>query len=410
MTNKEKTDMYCGFGAYNNEIGNYEVAIDQFERALIENPKMDIAWNNMGNAKKALRQNKEALLCYQKAIEYSPNRFEFYYHKGLLLIELSRFEEAEKVMQEAVKLDSNNIDINFQLASIYKALKLYDKAIIFYKKCLELSPENPDILKNYIGSLYSSGNILKAEKRMEKYLVFPPKDISWFLIIPYELVAQNKSQEITLYFEKLKNKHNSWYFDWMKGFFYHDLGQLDIAESIYRNVIDNEADNIHSIYNLSQILFHKKEYNESLNLINKCILLGGKQRAYYDLKLNILQQIEAKEEVLKFVVEMEQIFTDDPLNIWFRYGIYLKSITKEYLEAIKIFEKVNEIQENGWSHYQIGLTYNLLGQIDNCLLHLGKAFSMDRSTREDARFFPELDNLRTRKDFNRILTNFDKEA
>ena len=105
---------------------------------------------------------------------------------------------------------------------------------------------------------------------------------------------------------------------------------------------------------------------------------------------------------------MERLFKDDPLNIWFRYGIYLKSVKKEYLEAIEIFEKVNEIQESGCSHYQIGLSYNLLGQIDNCLTHLGKAFSLDRSTREDARFFPELDNIRDRKDFRKILTNFEQ--
>ena len=410
MTNNEKADMYCGFGAFNHERGNYEVAIDQLEKALNENPKMDIAWNNLGNAKKSLRQNEEALDCYQKAIDCSPNRFEFYYHKGLLLIGLSRYGEAEKMLLKAVKLADKNIDIIFQLATTYKALSRHDEAIIYYRKCLELSPENPDVLKNYIGCLYSSGKILEAEKILEKYLIFPTNDISWFLVIPYELIAQNKNQEINLYFEELTNKHHSLYFEWMKGFFYYRVGDLDLAESIYRNVIIKEPENINCLFNLSQVLMPKKEYDEPLRLINKCITLGGKQRAFYDLKLNILQESKSKEAVLKFVMEMEQIFTDDPLNIWFRYGNYLKFHRKEYLEAIKIFEKINNIQENGWSYYQIGLSYNLLNQLDNCLIHLTKAFSMDRSTREDARFFHELDALRNNKDFYRILTNFSKEG
>lgn len=409
MEKNEKADMYCGFGAYNNESGNYEIAIDQFEKALKENPEMDIAWNNLGNAKKSLRQNEEALFCYQKAIECSPTRFEFHYHKALLLIELSRFEEAEKCMKEALNLNSENVDINFQLASIYKKLKQYENAIHYYKKCLDLSPENPDVLKNYIGSIYSSGKMLEAERILEKYAVFPTNDISWFLVIPTELMTQNKDQEIDHYFENLKNKHNTLYFKWMQGFFYHSLKQLDLAESIFRAVLEKEAENINCIYSLSQILCHQKKYEESLNLINKCIAIGGNQRAYYDLKLNIIQHCKTKEEVLKYVVEMEQLFTDDPLNIWFRYGLYLKSIKKEYIEAIKIFEKVNQIQENGWSHYQIGLSYNLLNEMDKCLTHLGKAFSMDRSTREDARFFHELDGIRNSKDFQRILTNFEKE-
>ena len=42
MTKKEKADMFCGFGAYNNEIGNYEVAIDQFEKALIEKLNLEL--------------------------------------------------------------------------------------------------------------------------------------------------------------------------------------------------------------------------------------------------------------------------------------------------------------------------------------------------------------------------------
>jgi tetratricopeptide (TPR) repeat protein len=409
MTKKEKADMFCGFGAYNNEIGNYEVAIDQFEKALIENPDMDIAWNNLGNAKRALRQNEEALLCYQKAIECSPNRFEFYYHKGLLLIELSKFKEAKQVLSEAVKLEKGNIDIHFQLAAVYKVLRLHNDAIESYKRCLELSPENPDILKNYIACLFSSGNKLEAENLINKYSKAHQGDLSWFLIIPHELISQNKADEIDPYFEKLKHQNHSLNFDWLKGFFFQNLGQLDLAESIYREVLNKEPNSIGTIYNLAQLLFQKQEYVESLNLINDCLLKDGNKRIYFDLKLVILQKAKTKEEVLNHVIEMEKIFTSDPLNIWFRYGLFLKSDTKEYEEAIKIFEKVNSIQENGWSHYQIGLTYNLLGQIENCLIHLQKAFSLDRSTREDARFFHELDVIRDRKDFNRILTNFEKE-
>lgn len=409
MTNNEKADMYCGFGAYNNELGNYEVAIDQYEKALQVNPKMDIAWNNLGNAKKSLRQFEEALDCYQKAIDCSPERFEFHYHKGLLLIELSRYDEAKEVLLRAVKLDPENIDLNYQLASTYKVLKRYNEAITYYQKCLALSPGNPDVTKNYIGCVFSSGKASEAEELLKEHLVFPTNDISWFLVIPYELIAEDKVEDIVQYFNALKQQYDPTYFEWMKGFFFQRVGELEIAESIYRGILEKAPENPGCNFNLAQILLKKERYEEALQLVDKCILQDPSQRAYYDAKLVIIEKIKSKEDVLAYTKEMEQIFTDDPLNIWFRYGIYLKSAKKEYVEAIKVFEKVNSIQESGWSHYQIGLSYNLLNQIDHCLTHLRKAFSLDRSTREDARFFPELDVIRHRKDFYSILTNFEKQ-
>ncbi|MEM9819625.1 MAG: tetratricopeptide repeat protein, partial [Bacteroidota bacterium] len=263
MENKEKADVYCGFGAYNNELGNYEVAVDQFERALTVNPKMDIAWNNLGNAKRSLRQFEEALECYQKAIECSPNRFEFYYHKGILLIELSRFNEAEGVLLEAVKLEPENIDLTFQLASVYKVLRQYDEAVTYYQKCRELSPGNPDVLKNYIGSLYSSGKTIAAEALLKQYLTFPTNDISWFFVLPHEFIAEDKVEAVDQYFNVFKNKYDALYFEWMKGFFFQRVGYTALAASIYKGVLEKDRENQNCSYNLAQILFKEERYAES---------------------------------------------------------------------------------------------------------------------------------------------------
>lgn len=410
-TKKEtnNADLYCGFGAHNQEMGNYEIAINQFNKALKENPKYDIVWNNLGNSYASLRKYEKSLECYQKAIECSPERFEFYYHKGILLMQLGRFTEAEPIMDKAIKLNSSNLDAMFNMATISENIKKYDQAAFFAQMCLKMSPNNPQIAQCFARNLYLQGTIESAYKQIDKYLTYPARDLNWYMVVPLALKTLNKENEIDQYFHRLNMKYNTSYFNWVKGIFYLNTKQKDLALEIFTENYNADPNDLTNLYSLTHLEYQNKNYSKALSLTNECILKGGDQRAYWDVRMRILEQIATEEEVYKEVLQKKSIFTDDPLNISFRYGLYLKSTVNKYEEAIKVFKEIDDPQ-SGWSNYQIGLCYNLLKNKEKCLAHLEKAFSIDRSCRDDAIFFSELDNLRDDKQFTRILTFFDDQS
>ena len=53
--------------------GNYEEAIDCFDKALELYPNFAEAYNNKDLALAKLGMNNEAIVCYEMAIQYNPN-------------------------------------------------------------------------------------------------------------------------------------------------------------------------------------------------------------------------------------------------------------------------------------------------------------------------------------------------
>ncbi|AUJ49989.1 tetratricopeptide repeat protein [Brachyspira hyodysenteriae] len=86
--------------AYNNranaksDLGLYEEAIKDFDKAIKLNPNNSNTYNNMGIIKNYLGQYKKAIKDFDKAIELNPNNFMAYYNKGLAKSDLGHNEEA----------------------------------------------------------------------------------------------------------------------------------------------------------------------------------------------------------------------------------------------------------------------------------------------------------------------------
>lgn len=88
-------------------------------------------------------------------------------------------------------------------------------------------------------------------------------------------------------------------------------------------------------------------------------------------------------------------------QVEYQKGLELKS--KNYFkEAIELWTSLNKIQEFSWNYYQIGILQNLMDN-ENCLKNLKKGIEMDNEIKEDAKSYPELDNLRNDPRFLKML-------
>ncbi|MFH1529580.1 MAG: tetratricopeptide repeat protein [Pseudomonadota bacterium] len=96
----------------NNNIGwayyklkKYPLAEKYLKMAILLNPKMCLAYNNIAMVQEVRRQTEAAIEAYSEATKLCPDYQEPLFHLGVLYQNLSRPADALKTLQKCVKLD-----------------------------------------------------------------------------------------------------------------------------------------------------------------------------------------------------------------------------------------------------------------------------------------------------------------
>ncbi|RNC60228.1 stress-inducible protein STI1-like [Trypanosoma cruzi] len=158
----------------------YEDAIDCYTKAIDMSPESEVAaalysnraacWQNMGNAANALKDAESCILL-------KPSWLKGYYRKGSALESMQRYDEALEAFQRASKLEPESEEISDKLQRLVLILRgrnekatpegcrtsdearrignsmfsagNFEKAMLFYSRAIELSPDGNGELANY---------------------------------------------------------------------------------------------------------------------------------------------------------------------------------------------------------------------------------------------------------------------
>lgn len=140
----------------NNQYLNKEYINKINQRNFDINDK--ISYENYINNKKTIKneaENSIKNLLLENKNENHNETFLLIY--GLLLILNENYTSAEEIFNQLIILNASNYFYYNILGVIYTNLNLYDNAIKYYKKAVELNPEFPKCLIN-LGILYSKQN------------------------------------------------------------------------------------------------------------------------------------------------------------------------------------------------------------------------------------------------------------
>ena len=105
IQNQEKhqtayTEFYIGLTSYKK--GKYEEAIKHYDRAIDLNPQSANAYNNRGNAKRALGRHRDAIADYDQAIDLNPQPANAYNNRGNAKCALGRHRDAIADYDQAI--------------------------------------------------------------------------------------------------------------------------------------------------------------------------------------------------------------------------------------------------------------------------------------------------------------------
>ena len=136
---KDYTKTYFRRGCAYHDLGKYELAIQDNNKAIELNPNYFEAYSNRGLAYSYLGQKERAIQDYNKAIQINPNYFEAYNNRGFAYSELGQYEQAIQDFDKALEFKQHEFIYNGRGAA-YANLGQHERAIDDFNKAIELNP------------------------------------------------------------------------------------------------------------------------------------------------------------------------------------------------------------------------------------------------------------------------------
>jgi tetratricopeptide (TPR) repeat protein len=137
-------------------------AVACYRRALELSPDYPEAHNNLGSALQAQGRLDEAVTCYRRALELRPDYPEAHNNLGSALQAQGRLDEAVTCYRRALKLKPDLPDVNSNLGLALKKQGRLDEAVACCRRALELRPNYPEAHNNLGSALQALGRLDEA--------------------------------------------------------------------------------------------------------------------------------------------------------------------------------------------------------------------------------------------------------
>jgi len=144
-------------GVQLSDAGNYEQAIETFNKALEMAPGEPVIYAAIAKAQTAMGQNEEALASYEKAIEADAYNPDFFMNKGVVLNALGRVDEAREAFKKSAELNpANAAQTYYNLGATLVNSGDTSGAVEAFKQSIASDP-------NYAESYYQLGICLSGD-------------------------------------------------------------------------------------------------------------------------------------------------------------------------------------------------------------------------------------------------------
>ena len=136
-------------------IERYHQAITHFQSSLDLDGEEPMAYCYMGEAYEQLEELELAKNCYLKSVELSPNFAQAWLGLGIIEDLKGNTNEALVIFNKAIEFEPESSGINHVIASAYEKQKEFETAKKYYQICLELDPNDMDCLGDFLKMLIS---------------------------------------------------------------------------------------------------------------------------------------------------------------------------------------------------------------------------------------------------------------
>lgn len=140
---QEKPNYYQIGGKYASE-GNYEKAIENFNKELEREPKNYFAWFNKALCESLLGEHEKSIKDFSQAIELKPDYYKAYLNRALVKRDITDYEGTLLDLNKSLEIKVDYPEAYYHRGIINDYLKNYDQACKDLTKAKELGVEKVD--------------------------------------------------------------------------------------------------------------------------------------------------------------------------------------------------------------------------------------------------------------------------
>ena len=232
---------------------------------------------------------------------------------------LNEYQKNDKVSalenyKKAYEIDKNNVVLLNEIAYLYVDLGNYEEAENYYKKALEIKPNDENSLKNLLQLLYLQNKRIEMKKYIP--MIIDRNSFVYNLNNFRVAILENEKSEIEKYLLKISS--NDRFLEEYNESFYKDL--LDVA-----NLSGNTIKYSNTIFEKA----YKKYSNKNKDIV----------RMYANFLIEIKEYIKAEDILMKYIVNNEDNLDEYALL----KTLYTKENNRQKLENLKNHMKNFEI-------------------------------------------------------------------
>ena len=338
------------------KIGNYELAISNSKKGLIDFGPYVEFYLMLGLAYKGLNNIQLSISNFEKVIETQPNQIIAINNLGILYKNKSEFIKAEEFFNKAIKIDEKFINAYVNLANLKRDINKLEESITLYRKALSINSEIAEIHYNLAQTYQNIGDMEKAIYHCDETLRINKKFTNADRIKANCFKYTNNHPHISEMENKIKEIELTDYeviqICYALGKAYEDTSEIDKSFHYIKKGSDKLKMLTGYTINEDEILFqkikkifHKLNIKDNLNLkIDKKIIfvlgmprsgtslveqiLSMDKNAYSGGELQILTKVIgenfAKDKQLDENIKLENLNKDDLIKISDEYFRYLE--------------------------------------------------------------------------------------
>jgi tetratricopeptide (TPR) repeat protein len=268
----------------NQELGNYELALEYIEKALEIHPNDSVEYTNLGNCYYSLGDYDKALPAYEEAIKLNPKEIFALEGLGEISFANSEYEEAILAFEKAIKLkDVSNSSYSYLGLSYLYGRNMEEMAKKYIDMGYEKSPKELMTINAVAQYHQYLGELKEKEEFYLKALEQNSQNYD-FLCVLSEYYRENKD-----YIQALKHLDNAITLDPKKHFAYlikikvYNAQELNIMVDTTIDTMLENCEEVDALYfDLAELFYNEYNYPKAAKYFDKTFELNNN---YHDAVL-----------------------------------------------------------------------------------------------------------------------------
>ncbi len=301
----EKTNFKYNLACCYDAAGEYASAIAILAHLVLTNPKSVSMARKLAGIYIKINQFANAKMLYEKILLQGNVSYEIYYEFAHICVKTDDMDKAEKILKKVVELNPEFASAHKDLGVLYLRKRLFDYAEDEFNQAMKLAPDDFDILFEYANYLHATTDFEKADVYYKKALDVEPENVDalgfsalnkihlkefddayeqiehalkhetnngfMYFVAGKIRFLQERFEDAKMFLIKSYELEKTHDCENMLGLCYFELGDYEQANNIFKHMLDENPLNVNLLLNSAKCYEKLNDKDSALAALDKIV-------------------------------------------------------------------------------------------------------------------------------------------